>query len=173
MKSRLISTKNDLTIQDYQNLLTNLPKSVRQIEIVGGGEPLLFHQIIPLLISIKNEHYYGSLITNGSLLNQKLINHLIKYKWDMVRISFHAASAKTYQKIQGVDHYKTVIKNIRLFLKLRSQSRLPKLKLLFVIQKDNYHEIKAFIELCQKLKVDQLEFDYLIADSPKAIISQS
>jgi radical SAM protein with 4Fe4S-binding SPASM domain len=151
-----------LTVSEYSQLIVSLPKSVEHVEIVGGGEPLLFPHLEDVCKQIKQKNIHGRLITNGSLLKEDVIKNLIIYSWDEIRISFHAGSAKVYKKVNGADDFFKVINNIRLLLKLRKNRLYPKISLLYVIQKDNYKDINAFAQLAELLAVDEIEFDYLI-----------
>lgn len=76
----------------------------------------------------------------------------------------HAACDQTYKDIHGTNDFCIVIDNIRALLSKR-EHKLPWIKLLFVIQKGNYHEANEFMSLAEQLGVDEVEFDYLIPTS--------
>ena len=160
--------KNKLHLDDYKKLIRSFPRSVKSIELVGAGEPLLFEDIKELIKIVKNKNYFGLLITNGSLLHKSIRQTLIQSNWNSIRISLHAGTAKTYKTIHSRDDFEIVISNIKALLKER-ENKLPYVKLLFVIQKDNFHELKKFIKLAEKTKVDEIEFDYLIPNSKKEL----
>lgn len=160
--------KNKLLLKDYQKLISSFPKSVNSVELVGGGEPLLFENIEELIELIKEKKYSGSLITNGVFLSEPIRKTLINSKWEFVRISLHASSSKIYKKIHSKNDFEIVINNINALLKER-KNKLPNVKLLFVVQKTNFHELKKFIKLAEKIKVDEVEFDYLIPNSKKEL----
>jgi MoaA/NifB/PqqE/SkfB family radical SAM enzyme len=162
--------ENHLTIQEYSHILSGLPKSVQSIELVGGGEPLLYPKIIDLLKLIKKKPVNGRLITNGSLLKNTISEALVGCAWDKVRVSIHAGSSKTYRTINGVDDYKKVIKNIKYLLSIRGRKKLPQISLLFVIQHNNVKDIKLFVQQAVAMGVDEIEFDSLIPKVPKTLL---
>jgi len=116
-------------------LFKRLPRTVTKIVLVGGGEPLLYPNILKLIALIKKNKYSGELITNGVYLNDKIINCLIYYKWDKIRISLHAADQRLYQKVHRAKDFNIVLKNIRDILKKRKKQIVPKISLLCVIKK--------------------------------------
>jgi len=160
--------ENKLNLDDYKQLINSLPKTVKKIELVGAGEPLMFSDIKKLIRFIKQKKYSCSLITNGVFLNKSIRQILIASNWDYIRVSLHAGTEKTYKKIHGKDDFKNVIGNIKALLKER-KNKLPYIKLLFVIQKQNFHEIKNFVTLAEKIGVDEIEFDYLTPNSKKEL----
>ncbi|OGH11902.1 MAG: hypothetical protein A2857_02255 [Candidatus Levybacteria bacterium RIFCSPHIGHO2_01_FULL_36_15] len=162
--------KNRLTISEYLHLLQSLPRTVKNVDIVGGGEPLLFPEISELFKAIKKRGLCGRLITNGTFLNNKIATDLINFSWDMVRISFHAGSAETYKKVNGVDDYKRVVNNIRSLLLARKTKQVSKVSMLFVIQRQNAKEVRDFALLAERLGVDEIEYDTLIPFTPKNIL---
>lgn len=170
IKDIISSSKKDLEFSDYINLIRSLPRSVKTIEVVGGGEPLLFPKISQIFREIKKNNFQGRLITNGSLLSKTNIDSLINISWDYVRVSFHAATGKAYKLVHGVDHFDKVIKNIKMLLKKRGNNEFPKVYFLFVIQKSNYHEKFLFTKLMEKIGIDGIEFDSLLLFVPQNLI---
>jgi len=155
-----------LTLQEYTQMFASLPKSVKYMDIVGGGEPLLYSDIISVCKLLKRKNVHGRLITNGALLNEVKIKELVNCSWDEIRISFHAGSANVYKKIHGIDDFNKVIANIQLLLSMRGKRRFPKISLLYVIQKNNENDIISFVKLTETLKVDSVEFDSLLPINP-------
>jgi len=158
--------KKSLTIDEYQKVFATLPPATNTVDIVGGGEPLIYPQIKELTNLIKKRNLYGTLITNGVLLKSDLINHLLSINWDHIRISIHASNPDIYKLINGVNHFQTVLSNIRSFMNLRqkrqNQSKnKTRIGVLSVIQKQNYQDVYDFALLAQKLRCDYVEFDPL------------
>jgi MoaA/NifB/PqqE/SkfB family radical SAM enzyme len=152
-----------LKIFEYQNFFESLPPAVETIEIVGGGEPLLYPEIHELIKMIKKNFYIGSLITNGVLLRPKLIKTLLGLEWDEIRVSTHGSTPSIYKQVCGSDSFQLIWDNIRLFLAKRSKIRNRKVKsrlgVLFVIQKNNYQDVFNFGQLAQDAGCDYVEFD--------------
>jgi hypothetical protein len=149
----------------YVDFVEGLPSSVDFVEVVGGGEPLLLKDIELLFETIKNKPIRGSLITNGSLMNDEIIDTFVRTQWDDVRVSLDAASRDIYVKTHGIDQFDLVVDNIGKLLRARRGHHLPRVGIHFVIQRDNYLEICDFVQLANELGVDA-SFDTLISNDP-------
>lgn len=159
----------EFDLKKYKDILKSLPFTVSNIEVVGGGEPLLFPKIEELLKEIKNKKLIGSLITNGVMLTKKISTMIVSEKWDSVRISLNAGSEKIYSLTSGSNNFKKVIENIKNLINTRGGSQFPKINLHFVIQKSNFEDIDNFINLAEKIGVDSIIFSTLMFDSPNKV----
>jgi len=161
--------KEEMQWKNYKKILDSLPFTVSTIEVVGGGEPLLFPKIENLLKRIKEKEVFASLITNGVLLTPKISKLLIKIKWDSVRISINAGSKEVYPLANGSYYFDRIVDNIEKMIAMKKNSNVPKIGLHYVIQKPNFKDIENFINLSEKLKIDFINFDNLIYDSPEEL----
>lgn len=152
----------DLQLDDYLKILTTMPDSVEKISLCGGGEPTLFPKIRELMTQIKKKKKYGHMITNGSMLTPDFVDFLIDIGWNSLHISVNASSRKVFDVINGVDHFDLVIGNIKNVIKKRGKGTFPKVRLSFVIQKGNLHELVPFAQLAMKLGANDINFGTLI-----------
>jgi len=159
----------DLSIVEYRKLIRKLPFTVRHVEVVGGGEPLLFQEFLELSRLIKRKRLFASLITNGALLNQEISRNLVELDWDWIRISFNAGTKEKYIITNGADDFSKVVENIKNLVRIRKGNKCPKISLHFVIQRDNAADINSFINLAKDLKVDEISFDTLLGFSLKKV----
>ena len=158
----------------YNLFVKGLPLSVEKVEIVGGGEPLLYRDIDSIFHVIKQKRIVGSLITNGSLLTETISQVLVRYDWEYVRISINGASRESYIKTHGVDHFSLVLNNIKALIRSRKKRQYPIINMHFVVQKDNYSDIFNFVQLANELNVDGVSFDTLIvSDHSKKLMLNS
>lgn len=162
--------RNSLKIGEYIRLIRSFPSSVKFVDIVGGGEPLLFKELGKLCKEIKKRNIYGRLITNGALFNKFIINGLKNCTWNEVRISFHAGTKEVYKKINGVDDFEKVKANIKLLVAAAKEKKILKVSMLYVIQRDNIDDMVTFVNLAESLGVDEVEFDYLLPMNTRVLI---
>lgn len=164
--------RNSLSLEDYKRLFKQLPFRTRKIDVTGGGEPFLYPQILQILDAIKENGFYGHLMTNSALLTASIIKKLIDIRWNMVRISFHAGDKESYQIIHRRNNFNKVCQSIKTIIKSRGKPKnLPQVSLLFVIQKVNYKKIMDFAFLAEELGVDKIEFDNLIPNVAETILT--
>lgn len=140
---------------------------IPSIEIGSGAECTLhpeFKDLLKILKTANGMDYI--LITNGTMLNENLMNLIIDLQIERLQISVDAATSETYKKIRG-GNYEKLEENINKFVELKKQrnSKLPILRLSFVKQETNIHEVNAFVEKW-KDKADIVDFqDFINHDS--------
>lgn len=117
--------------------------------LIGTGAESLLHPKIKTIIKMAHEAEIMDIIlsTNGVLLDDSLIELLIDLQIARITISIDASTPETYKKIRGGD-LRQVEKNIMSLAKKKKerQSQLPYLRVTFVRQEDNEHEVDAFTE---------------------------
>jgi len=138
-----ISEKNYLKIiEEAHNL------GVEEIEITGGGEPMMRNDILTIIESIKNYEMRGRLITNGTLLNKKIIEKLITIGWDETVISLDAPNKEINDYLRGKGAFEKTTRAIKTFqiMKNDSNSENPKLSIHTVLCNMNIHLLPEMFE---------------------------
>jgi len=81
---------------------------------ITGGEPLLYPELYKLLDDLQNHESLNkiTIVTNGSLINDKFVNYIKKSKIKSVTISLDALDKETFRKVTRIDSYEKVINNI-------------------------------------------------------------
>ncbi len=158
---------------DYDRLLRSMPAGLREVNVVGGGEPLLHPEIHSIFRSIKRRGYRGSLITNGTNLTPELAEDLTNIQWDHIRISISAGDRDTYHRVQGVDRFDRLIRNVRILNRFRSTKSRPRMHLsvFHVLQRDNISNPSLLFGIAEQLEADFIEFDPLIPLNPDLALS--
>ncbi len=159
---------------DYDRIFRNMPAGLREVNVVGGGEPLLHPEIHTILRSIKRNGFRGSLITNGTNLTPELAETLVDIRWDLVRISVSAGDRDTYRLVQGVDRFDRLIRNIRILNRFRSANPPPRMHLsvFHVLQRDNISNPAPLFGIAEQMEADSIEFDPLIPLNPDLALSR-
>lgn len=121
-----------------------------QSVVFTGGEPTLHPEFVRFIAYASSKNFPDvSIITNGSLLTDKIIDSILNNGITRINVSFDSITPEMYKKVRGVDDYAKVIRNIdRLLEKRKSKGlQLPLLSLSFVLSEDNAGEIDGFIEM--------------------------
>jgi sulfatase maturation enzyme AslB (radical SAM superfamily) len=128
-----------------------------------GGEPFIsevYLELFDYIIDSKKHNIQHIIQTNGSYLKSK--SHMIEKLLPTIkelRISFDAATAETYGKIRVNGDWDLLIDNVRWTKALIDQHNAPvQLTADFVVQLDNYKEIPAFVQLCNDLGIEHINF---------------
>jgi radical SAM protein with 4Fe4S-binding SPASM domain len=86
--------------------------------------------------------------TNGMLLSEEISRQILDTGVTRLCVSLDAVTEETYKKIRRGLNFQTVKQNIEKFLELRNAKgqRLPALRVSFLLQDLNKHELEAFKE---------------------------
>lgn len=91
--------------------------------------------------------------TNGILCNETHFKNMniTPDRIEKIRISIHAASGKTYEKIvpNGKVYFPQIIDNLKYLKKIRQENNFP-VYIHFVVTSDNYQDIPKFIDIAEK-----------------------
>jgi radical SAM protein with 4Fe4S-binding SPASM domain len=107
--------------------LKAFPDKIKAIHFLGYGEPLL-HEKLPEMVAYAVQSQVAEkvdVITNGTLLTNKISNDLIAAKLDWLRISVNGISADDYKKNCGANiDFANFLDNITYFYNNRQKTKL-------------------------------------------------
>jgi hypothetical protein len=137
-------------ILDLNRILLWLNDFDKPITIgLGGSGDALASLIIRNFIKTydyKPNHKF-SIATNGLLLKKVLENSKMKDAISQYSVSVDAGTAKTYENVRRPGRWSILLENL---LWLAENKEKASVNLNFVIQRDNYRDLPAFVELCEK-----------------------
>ncbi|MBF0339023.1 MAG: radical SAM protein [Nitrospirae bacterium] len=148
------------------NVVIPLLKTAAVVELSGAGDPFAGRSSMRLLTAINNNDFPALklvLMTNGNLLTPELWQRFrnLEGRVASINISIDAATQHTYSLLRRGGDFNTVIANARFAGQLYGQGRIGNLKLCYVIQKENFTEMKDFIALARKIGASQVHFQNL------------
>jgi MoaA/NifB/PqqE/SkfB family radical SAM enzyme len=156
--------REGLRLGDYVRLFDGMLPGLREVMLIGGGEPLAHPDAVGIMREVKRHGWCGSLVTNGSLLREDVARALVDMRWDAIRVSIHAGDAETYRAVQGVDRFDVVRANLRAFDGLRRRGTVRcELSVLHVLQPANVGAIDALFALAEEVGADRIVFDVVLA----------
>jgi MoaA/NifB/PqqE/SkfB family radical SAM enzyme len=152
----------DMTVEMVRVLLKRFP-SLEGICVCGYGEPLVATNIQAIMTYLHNEKIAVGLITNGSLLKEKL--HIIKSAPpSYVSISLNAYDAVSHEQQTGVKgQFEHIIEGIRALVATGIPTYLS-----YVCSKESIKGIAPFLVLAKSLGVKAVHLHntlpHLLAD---------
>ena len=152
-----VETGDELSLEEYKKILKEAKElKVREIRIIGGGEPLIRKDTFEIMRIVKRNGMFGYICTNGTLFSEKNIKELVKIGWDHVKISFHAPTKKLQDLLAGGESFEKIVKNIKLFVKCKRKLKTskPKLEVGLVLNKLNFRKVVSMVNLVKKLGVN-------------------
>jgi MoaA/NifB/PqqE/SkfB family radical SAM enzyme len=168
----------DKAMPDWEKKLTlplDLIKSVfddlsqmgglRQVKLVGGGEPFMHPNILEIVEYIKNKdrNIEIDINTNFSLLDEKVVKKVFDLEVDSFTVSLWAGTPEAYTAVHPNQSERTFYKikemlNL-IFEKKRTLSRAnPRILIHDVIFSLNYRDVKQMVEFALETGADSIQF---------------
>jgi len=132
-------------------------KNPRHIELQGEGEPLLHADFFAMVdyLRMRFPAVRISTITNGSLLSEDIITHLLRTQLDSLMISLESADAQTFQNIRGgkLARVKRGVKKL-MQRKRDCTSASPTVGFAVTILQSTCEHLEAIADLYDELELD-------------------
>lgn len=121
---------------------------IKAVEITGGGEPLAHPHIDQILEKFSETNIQLALVTNGTLLNQKIVDLLYQNKFEWSRVSIDAGNSEDYCKVRRCPefHWDLAWRGVGLLVEQR------KTQIISVGCVVNEHNYKNVYDLCARAK---------------------
>lgn len=157
-RREVISTSNDMNknfkLPDFKSIFDSiLPKSVN---LAASGEPFLNPQVFDIIKYAKSMKNTVTIVSsNLTIQNKKMLEKIVESGLDILKISIDGASKTVYENIRG-KYYDMVLENIKYInsLKEKYKTKLPSMRIDFVIIDTNYNEIVDILFLAKEYKID-------------------
>ena len=169
-RNEIITTRNDAR-EEMESFVDRLILPLMQdadvdLCVAGNGDPIGSKHYRKLLHNLDPVRHRGVrllLQSNGLLLTPKEweslwhIHHLVS----AIGISIDAAEPATYEDLRRPGKWTTLTENMDFLGSLRRTGKIPYLYICFVVQKKNFEQMPAFVELGQAWAVDKVMFTKL------------
>jgi MoaA/NifB/PqqE/SkfB family radical SAM enzyme len=140
-----------LSLERAQNLALEFDRLETRRVLLSGGEPLLHPQWADVAKTLAGNKRQLWLLTAGLALKKHA--GIVVDLCHNITVSLDGATRETYRSIRGVDAFDEVCEGIRAVV---AQGRHVSIRC--TVQKLNYREIPALIELAHQLGVAQISF---------------
>jgi len=138
---------------------------LRQVKLVGGGEPFMHPDIFKIVeyIKSKDKSIEIDINTNFSLVDKKDAQRLLDLGVDSLTVSLWAGSPKAYVLLHPNQTEETFyrIKDVLKFIserKMESKSSKPRIINHNVIFKTNYNDVENMLKFALEVGVDDIQF---------------
>ena len=148
------STGIEIDMELYNSILDEGYKNnLKAINLGFSGECLLNKNIIPMIKQARSKGVIDiRIITNGSLLSEKMSEELLQSGITFLSVSIDAASDDVYYKLKGKHLFQQVTNNLKRLYEIREDLGLdiPLIRASFYSASENRHEESIFIEKYSK-----------------------
>lgn len=149
----------NMTLDEFKHVYDVIKP--RSINMAATGEPLLNPDFLGMIRYAKKVNQ-GKVITssNLTLVDEKVAKEIVESQLDILKVSIDAATKETYLKIRRRPFFDRIIQNAKTIraIKESTQADKPEMRFEFVIQKDNYQEMKILIEFSREIGMDYVFF---------------
>ncbi|MDH5542577.1 MAG: radical SAM protein [Nitrospinota bacterium] len=126
------------------------------------GEPLLNKHLPDYIETAKRHGIDTGLITNGTLLNEKVSRKLASGILNNINISFDGAKKETFEKVRKGSYFDQVKRNISELSGMRESGRgsLPAISLAVTISTVNFRELPELVKIAPDIGADSIFVNY-------------
>jgi MoaA/NifB/PqqE/SkfB family radical SAM enzyme len=130
----------------------------RSADLTGGGEPTLNPRLFDMVGVAKEANCEVGFSTNGALIDSEAAKTLLALEQDWISFSLDGATAATYNHIRRGADFETITDNIKALHRLKTAqgSQTPMMMLVFVMMRENYHELPLYIDLAHNLGIEHV-----------------
>jgi len=146
-----------LKFSDFKKIIEENPE-IENIDLSNRGEPFLNPDILKIIKfgfqkKIRLDAETG---TNLNYASDKILEGLVKYKFEVLKVSIDGASNETYSIYRKYGNFEKVIENIKKINRFKKiyGSKYPKLIWQFIIFGHNEHEIPKAKKMAQELNME-------------------
>lgn len=140
--------------------------NIGRFNLTGSGEPFsskIFRDFLFHFDGQKHPKLDINIQSNGILFTPEVWRNMKKIHPNIneVIISLDASCPETYEKIRVNGNFEVLLQNIAFLAGLRSENKIKRLMLAYVVQQKNFREMSAAIQIGQKYQVDLFIFNLL------------
>lgn len=150
----------------YKTLVTKilpLMKDCEQLSLLGSGDFFMSKASMNFVKHISIEKFPKlelHLITNAQLFNERNWSQFDNLKGIPIKVdvSIDASRKETYEKIRRGAKWEILLENLKYISSLRKDGQIVSLRFNFVVQLDNFEQMKGFVKLAKRYNADAVWF---------------
>jgi heme d1 biosynthesis radical SAM protein NirJ len=151
-----IDFPGELSTREVFDVMDDLKAFGVPVLILSGGEPLLRRDIFDISRRAKAMGFYVGLSSNGTLINEQIIDAIAAIGYDYVGVSIDGLP-KTHDAFrQSAGSFDASLRGIRL-----CRERGIKAGLRFTLTRDNHADLPAMLELMAQESIDKFYLSHL------------
>lgn len=168
-RTELITSDNE--VRDRLDRITQrnvfpLLTSAKQAFVTGSGDPFASRTFRKMLGWISDEtcpDLEVVLMTNGMLLTEKEWAKFpnLRGKVKLVSVSVDGATKETHELLRRGSKWETMMENLPFIGRLRAEGQIARFQIVMVVQKENFREMGAFVDLAKAVNASRVYFETL------------
>ena len=146
-----------MDIQDFEKIVPYM-RDVQSVVLEGWGESLLHKNLVDIIRLAKTAGPEVGFVTSGMGLSDEYAFQIVEAGVDFMGFSLSGATSKTHNAIRVNSNFETIIKAVKTVKRFSSEnpSGRPKLHIVYLMLKDNVHEIPDLIDVAEGVGVNEI-----------------
>jgi radical SAM protein with 4Fe4S-binding SPASM domain len=160
--------RGSMEVDLFQKIIGELSPYLFEVWLYNWGEPFLNSSIFELIEITNKSNISSTISTNLNYFPEGYERNLIKSGLERLVVSFDGVSQESYSTYRRGGKIDQVIENVERIVdaKKSAKSILPLIKLQFLVNRFNEHEMTQAERLAEKLNVD-IEFKSFMFNAKK------
>ena len=156
----------EISVEEMKRILREVKnwKNTRYVSFVGGEALVRMKDTIELIKYAHSLGFYTNIVSNATLLKEKICRELLGAGLDRIALSLDGAKRKTHDFIRAKGNYDQVINAAKTFVRLKKQYDI-KVDISTVVMSYNFRELPDLYWLTKKLGVDQWFLQSVVLDN--------
>jgi MoaA/NifB/PqqE/SkfB family radical SAM enzyme len=161
-------TLGDMTRPTFDRLASQLGRFPRLESVMFGGfgEPTAHPDILAMIGKVKALGVRAEMTTNGTLLDERLIEGLLQNRLDRLWVSFDGPDESGFETIRKGARFQGVVASLELLRKKSTPRRKIDVGIAYVVMKSNIDGLKAVDELARRIGADRILVSNVLPYSP-------
>ncbi|TEB14665.1 Antilisterial bacteriocin subtilosin biosynthesis protein AlbA [Pelotomaculum sp. FP] len=154
-----------MKLEVFDGLLEQLKefKSLQTVMFGGFGEPTFHKDILYMIGKVKALGLKAEMVTNGTLLNEAMLQGMLDNGLDTLWVSFDGTSEDSFDDIRAGASFIEVVQNLRRLKELNQQTTHKiKVGIAFVVMKRNIKELRKLGTLAQTVGAEMVSVSNVI-----------
>lgn len=139
----------------FNKVLAEIRPKKTALRFIRWGEPLLHPKTVDFISMAHGAGILTHINTNGSQLNEEVIQALVDSGLDSIKFSFQGVDSETYAEMRNTDYFEELLARIALFWKIRGNRERPYISASTTITYESKDLTRRFLERIEPI-VDQV-----------------
>ncbi len=142
---------------------------VNFVAFTGHGEPTMHPKFFEVAETCKRAGARVHLTTNGTLLDDRRVKHLLDMGLDEMIVSLDGTTEDTTADLRQGFKLAPILANVERLITARNQRGLsaPQVDVHMVVSRNNMRQMPAMVRLCKRLGLRELKIFNIIAHKPE------
>jgi MoaA/NifB/PqqE/SkfB family radical SAM enzyme len=150
-------SRAQISLEDFTAFFDQIKPVAEHLTLIGG-ETFMYPWFNQVLDMLAQHPIKVTIITNGTMLTEKVAPRLIALHGLELKFSVDAATRDTYYRIRGRDVFDKVVANVRRFSDMTLDKPNIVRILVFIVMRENLNEVLPFVDLARSLDVNRVYF---------------